>query len=146
MMDTEERSFAYLLDKKGRSYRLSILRDGDFFDAQISWKNTQVAMIRWFIDDSNTLILDDIHIFEPPLMSYKRLLGFIPIWHRKKTFRGLGLGSAMLEFVITQAQKLKVEDIWGLLTQGDKTDTPYLVDLYERHGFTIHDNHIYLSI
>lgn len=146
MMDTEEWSFAYLLDNKGNSYHLSLLRDGDFFDAHVSWKNTGVGLIRWFIDDSNILILDDIHIFEPPLSSYKRLLWFIPIWHRKKTFRGLGLGSAMLEFVIAQAKKLKVEGIWGLITQGDKTDTPYLVDLYERHGFMVSDNHIYKSM
>lgn len=44
MMDTEEWSFAYLLDKKERSYCLSILRDGNFFDAHISWKNTEAVI------------------------------------------------------------------------------------------------------
>lgn len=138
-------TYSYLRDKKNNKYTVSLLRDGDGFDAHISWKNNSVGLIRWYIDDANQLVLGDIIIFDPPLISYKRILCFIPVWYRRKSFRGLGLGSAMLEFVIAQAKNLEVDGIWGIIVPDDPK-TPNLAIWYQRHGFEVDGNQIYRSM
>jgi len=43
----------------------------------------------------------------------------------------------MLEYTIAQAKRLGVVEIWGEITTDDARKTPYLIEWYQRHGFTI---------
>lgn len=53
------------------------------------------------------------------------------------SFYGHGLGSAMLEFLIAQAEASGMMCVYGIINPDDASRTPYLFDFYRRHGFTV---------
>jgi hypothetical protein len=131
----------YLRDNNNTMYQVHIVvQESDYFDADIFWKHSLVGQIKWFIDESNVLELADLVIFDDPINLRRGCLSFIPIFQQpQKKFRQLGLGTAMLEYVIAQAQELGVRGIYGEVTQDDASRTPYLIDWYQRNGFIIGD-------
>jgi hypothetical protein len=54
-----------------------------------------------------------------------------------KTYRGNGLGTALLKQVMATAQDLGIHTIYGSVTQADLDTTPYLLDWYKRQGFQV---------
>lgn len=128
-------------DKQGNVYVVNIVSDdATAFSAYISFGKICVGRINWVIDDNNVMTLADLVIFDRivrrPLWS--RLLPFLT--RKPPNFRQRGLGSAMLRYVISQAEKLEVEAISGFVTSDDLRETPYLLEFYRQHGFTVRHN------
>ncbi len=131
----------YLLDKKKNQYIVHIVsEDTNFFQAYILWKRTHIGRINWLIEDSEMKICDLV-IFDDPVMPRNGLFSFPPFRRPHRNFRALGLGTAMLRFIIERAERLKVNGISGFITPDDERQTPYLLDFYRKHGFTVNISH-----
>jgi GNAT superfamily N-acetyltransferase len=52
-------------------------------------------------------------------------------------YRGLGLGSGLLQELITLAHNYRASVIRGIVRQADLDERPFLLQWYRRHGFTI---------
>jgi len=131
---------AGIKDKQGNVYIVNVVSDSEsIFSASISFDRLSVGRINWVIEDNNVMImtLADLIIFDRssqrPL--WARLLPFLK-WN-PPNFRQRGLGSAMLQYIIAKAEKLKVDAISGFVTSDDLQETPYLLKFYEKHGFTV---------
>ena len=48
-----------------------------------------------------------------------------------------GIGSQLLDMLITKARSEGIAVIYGSVTQDDIENTPYLLDWYQRHGFVL---------
>lgn len=90
------------------------------------------------MSEPQILELADLVIFEQAIVFRRGCLRYIPFLRQpQQNFRHLGLGAAMLEYVIAQAKELGMKGIYGEVTHDDATKTPYLIEWYQRHGFTI---------
>lgn len=127
-----------LFDRNATEYTASLHGNGARADVSIIWKHSWVGRIQWFVDDDNVLQLGNIEIFENPILPRNGLFSLHPFQRPKKNFRQLGLGSAMLGYVIAQAEQLQVKGISGFITAKDAIETPYLFDFYRNHGFVVH--------
>lgn len=129
----------FLLDKHQNPYTLEVVSDnGHLFHAQVFGKRALVGEIKWSMEDSRILELTDIVIFDQPIILgrrwYERLW---PFRRKSRTFRNMGLGTAMLKYVISSAEKNGAEAICGDVTPKDAENTPYLIEWYRKHGFII---------
>ncbi|MBA3920406.1 MAG: GNAT family N-acetyltransferase [Nostocaceae cyanobacterium] len=130
---------AEIKDKQGNVYIVNVVSNSEYiFSAFISFNRLSVGRINWVIEDNNVMTLADLIIFDRrfrrPL--WARLLPFLK-W-KPLNFRQRGLGSAMLHYVIAQAEALNVDAIFGFVTSDDLRETPYLLKFYEKQGFTVH--------
>jgi GNAT superfamily N-acetyltransferase len=128
-----------LYDKQNNVYGISIVaQDHDFFHADILTENALVGQIRWMVSEPHILELADLVIFEQAIVFRRGCLRYIPFLSQPQpNFRHLGLGTAMLEYVIAQAKALGMKGIYGEVTHDDAMKTPYLIEWYQRHGFTV---------
>lgn len=138
-----------LYDKSGESYWLSI--DSDYqsaFSEYVYTEKATVGRINWIIEqETNHMILADIIIFEPPIMRTPLWARLVPFYKwQPPSFRGRGLGSAMLNFVVEQAKKINVDAIKGNMKGDDSESDKYLERFYKKHGFTISGSSIYREI
>mgnify|MGYP003594424609 CR=1 FL=1 len=51
--------------------------------------------------------------------------------------RGHGIGKCLLDEFLKTAREEAISEVWGSVTQDDIQQTPYLLDWYQRLGFTI---------
>jgi len=127
-----------LADKEGRHYQLSI-DDADqwwvlkLFDGlcPIGYANCLYQGKVLFLAD--LCISDDV----PPtgrLACWARMFG---LRLRHKNYRGRGLGSALLGFIIEQARRNGIEHITGKLFPADLTKNPELPTWYRQRGFHV---------
>ncbi len=65
------------------------------------------------------------------------LLGDIVLENLK--YKGQGIGRRLLDAFVKTAQEEGISEVWGSVTQEDIQQTPYLLDWYQRLGFTISD-------
>jgi GNAT acetyltransferase-like protein len=129
---------AQIKDKQGNIHDVNVVSDSEtFFSISISFNRLAVGRINWVIEDNNVMTLADLIIFDRSFRRplWVRLLPFLK-W-KPPNFRQRGLGSAMLRYVIAQAEALKVDAISGFVTSDDLQATPYLLEFYEKHGFTV---------
>ena len=52
-------------------------------------------------------------------------------------FRGNGIGSLLLDRTISESKLRGCREIWGSIIQKDQETTPFLLEWYTRHGFSI---------
>ena len=98
-----------------------------------------VGRINWTISQPGVLTIADLMIFEP--------LDIKPWWARvfhkqPPNYKGRGLGSAMLDYIIESARAIGVSEIRGWMTHEDLKATPYLPAFYRKHGFTVDDDNL----
>lgn len=128
----------YLLDRYGEKYDVDLDEDDISFDARIIWRHSGIGRIQCVVDEKvKVLVIGNIELFEQPLLPRNGILSFRPLQRPKRNFRGRGLGSAMLKYVIAQAERLGVAGISGFITPDDARTTPYLFDFYRKHGFEV---------
>jgi len=53
------------------------------------------------------------------------------------SYRGRGMGSALLRHIIDLAREHSLHRIYGVVVEHDYQAMPYLLDWYARHGFTV---------
>ena len=88
------------------------------------------------------LCLRDLKVYDDAPVSYPvacRILFNILGIRLQANFRGLGIGSRLLNEFIAEARKLGIREIWGSVRDGDTKQTPHLLDFYKKHGFSITD-------
>ena len=134
----------YIEDKHGNQYTVSVTASKTALDAFIIWQNSIIGQIQCVITDANTLEIGNIEIFEDPILPRNGLFSRRPFQRPHRNFRQLGLGTAMLKWVISQADKLGLKEICGFVIPEDAEKTPYLLNWYKKHGFIIADNEEYL--
>lgn len=129
---------SYLFDRYGEKYVVDLNVDDISLDAFIIWRHSGIGRIQCVIDEeANVLVIGNIELFEQPLLPRSGLFSFRPFQRPKRNFRGCGLGSAMLKYVIAQAEQMGVIAISGFITSDDARQTPYLFDFYRKHGFEV---------
>ncbi len=128
---------SYLFDKNNIRYLVNMVAGDSLFEAVLIWEKAIIGRIQYVIEPSDTLNLGNIEIFEDPILPRNSLWSLRPCQRPHRNFRQLGLGSAMLEYVIVQAQLLGVERITGYIILDDASKTPYLAEFYRRHGFNV---------
>ncbi len=130
---------SHLVDKVGRTFDLEVVSEFEnFVHIWVIWNNIHIGEIKYLLHDNNQLELADIVIFDPVITRTSLWEKLLPWLSRTpKSFRGAGLGSAMLEFIIAHAKELKIADIHGDVTAQDVSNNPHLLDWYQRYGFTI---------
>lgn len=129
---------SYLLDRYGEKYDVDLNIDDISLDAFIIWRHSGIGRIQCVVDEEeNVLVIGNIELFEQSFLPRNRLFSLCPFQRSKRNFRGRGLGSAMLKYVIAQAEQLGVIGISGFITPDDARTTPYLFDFYRRHGFDV---------
>lgn len=134
----------YVEDKHGNQYTVSVTKSKTALTAFIIWKNSIIGQIQCVIEQSNVLEIGNIEIFEDPILPRNGLFSRRPFQRPHRNFRQLGLGTAMLKFVINQAERLGLSKICGFITPEDAQKTAYLLDWYQKHGFIIADDEEYL--
>ena len=86
------------------------------------------------------LCLGDLKVDDSAPVSYPLANNFLVDLfgpYKNLNFRGLGIGSRLLHAFINAAKQLRIREIWGSVTEGGVKETPYLLDFYKRHGFSI---------
>ncbi len=133
-------SESLLWDKQNNQYIVD-LRDSDgYIEALVIWKRTIVGRIQCIVEPSKTLFIGNIEIFENPILPRNGLFSLRPFQRPKRNFRQLGLGSAMLEYIIALATRQGMVGIRGEVTTDDALKTPYLIEWYRQHGFSIDES------
>lgn len=68
--------------------------------------------------------------------------------HVEKKYRGSGLGTMLLDRIMSWAGTSGVTKIWGGIVQKDIDESPFLLEWYQRHGFTVEapESHNFLPV
>lgn len=129
-----------ITDRHGTAYRVSVASNGFSVRMTVSRRNTQVGMAQCVISSPQTLTLGDITIYDRVprresliVTTFRRMFRHPP---RTISYRGSGLGSALLEHVKQYARQHGFERITGLAASADTPRTA-LFRWYRRHGFTV---------
>lgn len=129
-----------IYDKFGNPYTISGHLSTSGFVSDVVSELDWVGRINWMTEQADVLLITDLIIFDVPVLLtlQERVSRFIK---RQPThYKGRGLGSAMLNFIITSARAMGVSEINGWITGEDLEKTPYLPAFYRKHGFTVNDS------
>ena len=88
----------------------------------------------------NRLLLGDIFVYDKhplPWSFLNSLLNLFGLPYRKVNFRSLGIGTRLLNYILSKATTAGVREVWGSVTQQDIDRNPHLLSWYEHHGFII---------
>jgi len=128
-------------DDLGQTYQLSLEKmSKDIYYIWVSQQKEHVCKLELKLHMPDTLIWGEIKIrndFEP---CEKIIVEFMRsgIKQRdKKNYRGRGLGTALLKEVIAIARHTGFKRIYGSVMRDDITRIPYLLEWYQRHGFSM---------
>jgi GNAT superfamily N-acetyltransferase len=122
-------------DKDGRPYELTVETTGDMLFLRLRHQGEQVGYANC-VRDGDSLCLCDL-IIEEPIKA-----GLLGSLQRKLTgqpsnYRGRGLGTILLQQVLSTAKETGVKEIHGSIVQDDVDTTPHLLDWYKRYGFRV---------
>ncbi len=128
-----------IYDKWGNAYTVSGHLSSSSFISNVCSETDCVGRINWLIKDG-VLEIADLVIFE--LFDIKRwwVRVFPFLYNPPINYKGRGLGSAMLNFIIESAQAMGMSEIRGRITGDDLKETPHLVEFYRKHGFIVNDS------
>jgi GNAT superfamily N-acetyltransferase len=90
----------------------------------------------------NRLLLGDIFVYDKhpvPWSFLNCLLNHFGLSYRKDNFRSLGIGTRLLNCILSEATTAGLCEVWGSVTQQDIDRTPHLLSWYKRHGFIVSD-------
>lgn len=129
-------------DKHGKEYHVieSDCDSENFRRFNIKFGRCQVGYLNYSFEGDGVLHLDDLHIedaaISPPWFFF---MGgsFPPLCTRTKNFRGCGIGTAMIEFLVNFARANSIKRIEGEVKLHDFKDNQDLPDWYRRRGFTV---------
>lgn len=135
-----------ICDKHGREYFV-IESDCDseqFRRFNIKSGRCQVGYLNYSFEGDGVLHLDDLHIEDAAISPPWFFLDFIfiggsfpPLRWRTKNFRGCGIGTAMIEYLVNYARVNSITRIEGEVKPHDFKDNPDLPEWYRRRGFTV---------
>lgn len=135
-----------IYDREGREYRVieSDCGSENFRRFNIKFGRYQVGYINYSFEGSEVLHLDDLHIEDAAISPPWFFLDFIfiggsfpPQRWRTKSFRGRGIGTAIIDFLVNYARANSIIRIEGEVKPHDFKDNPDLPDWYRRRGFIV---------
>ncbi|NER84208.1 MAG: GNAT family N-acetyltransferase [Leptolyngbya sp. SIO1D8] len=131
-----------LLDKKGRRYTLSIVESDPLLVMQLHHQQLLVGEAKCLRASSSILLLKDIAIaneaIPKPNHDWVRLLQQILGWRPQTiNYRGLGLGSALIRYLIHYAREERFQSLKGQVFRADLENNTKLLQWYQNHGFEI---------
>lgn len=130
-----------IYDKSGVAYTIEGHLSPSVLLSFVIFEGRCVGCINWTISDTGVMTIADLTIREP--LDIKPLWArVLPFLYRKQpvSYKGRGLGSAMLNFIIESARAMGVSEINGWITGDDREATPYLPEFYRKHGFMVKDD------
>jgi GNAT superfamily N-acetyltransferase len=122
-------------DKDGRPYELTIETIGHMLFLRLRHQGEQVGHAQC-VRDGDSLCLGDLMINKP---TQAGLLGSLErkLKGQLSDYRGRGLGTILLQQVLSTAKETGVKEIHGSIVQDDIDTTPHLLDWYKRYGFRV---------
>ena len=128
-----------VFDRRGRRYTFSIVEAHPLLLIQIHQRQILVGEVKCLGHPAGVLEIKDIAIANevspPPPLWVQRLK--LPWRPQPINYRGQGLGSALLSYLIEHARTQGFASLWGEVFRPDVENTPKLLDWYQKHGFEI---------
>jgi len=102
------------------------------------WRGNRVGYA-WCKSDRGRLHISDLHVDDNFQTHVPPLLRLLPPCFRRgnKNFRNNGIGSMILQRVLTESVAAGIDEVWGAVVMRDIDRTLSLLDWYLRRGFTI---------
>lgn len=137
---SDEESVHAISDRFGRVYRLTNRTFGRVWKITVWDEAVPVGMALCVRQTQESLLLSDIQVYCSVALPR-------PWWHvllrlqpERRSYRGRGIGTAMLQFIIGQARREAVQEIEGNLLPLCLREMPNLTDWYRGCGFLVHMN------
>lgn len=130
----------FVTDNHGRRYQIKILENSDhFFIVEVRHQGEYVGIAKCALSLPDTMELSDIKIrddSDPPENIIDHMMKSIPSSKRDaKSYRHIGLGTALLKLVVDHAREKQVKRVFGSIVKKDIDRTPDLIAWYEKRGF-----------
>lgn len=131
-----------IFDKDNKPYTLNVLDDSSSIVIKVYRFNTLIGEVKCFKESLETLYLRDIAIANDAIPNFKNIW----VTPQKKiireqlepiNYRGRGLGSALMSFLICYAAAHGFQALYGNVYQQDLENNPKLLQWYQRHGFQL---------
>ena len=142
LMNMTPKSIVTIYDKQGRDYQIevneheSILLLKVYRSLDCVGLRDMVGHIDCVFESPNEMILGDIY-FENKI-DRNPLRCIYAFFHQEpKSYRRLGLGTAILEFLIKYVKEKGIKKLHGSITQDDLNANPNLTKWYQDQGFTV---------
>lgn len=131
-----------IVDKDNKTYTLDILDNDSAIVIKVYRFNTLIGEVKCFKESPELLYLRDIAIANDATPDFK------DIWvtpQKKITrdqlkpinYRGRGLGSTLMSFLIRYAGSHGFQVLYGNVYQQDLENNPKLLHWYQKHGFQL---------
>lgn len=129
-----------IYDKSGNAYAIEGHLSPSGLISYVCSKKGCVGRINWDTSQPSVMIIRDLIIFEPS-DAKPGWAWLFPFFYKQPTgYKGRGLGSAMLHYIITSARAMGVAEIKGWIADDDLQLTPYLPTFYHKHNFTVNND------
>lgn len=131
-----------IVDKDNKTYTLNVLDDDSSIVIKVYRFNTLIGEVKCFKESLEVLYLRDIAIANDAIPDLRNIW----VTPQKKilqeqpgpvNYRGRGLGSALMTFLIRYAAGYGFQAIYGNVYQQDLENNPKLLQWYQRHGFQL---------
>ncbi len=127
-------------DREGHSYDISISESDPLLLFRLYDRQTLVGEAKFVRESTETVLLGDIAIANEVILTpsnywvaqFRKISGYKP---EPINYRGKGLGSALIKFLIHHAHTLGIRHIYGKVAQQDLENNPKLLQWYQDHGF-----------
>lgn len=129
-----------ITDKYGQEYQVSLVKISDhLYRMKIKQQKEYVGEAKFLLRMPDIMILGDIQIrndFDLPESVIEEIMQRGRKRCEHKNYRERGLGTALLEEVITFGRQTGLKRIYGSAMKKDIIRTPHLLEWYGRHGFS----------
>lgn len=119
-----------ILDRIGTEYHLDVLWNAPLLTIRADWKGVPAGHVYASID-GRLAVLTDIYVEQEAVIRFSLLRKYLGLV-KKKSFRGAGLGTALLKRTIEELRLRGAEEIAGEM----KGDMNFLPAWYRGMGFT----------
>ncbi len=127
------------LSKSTLSREIEIEFSPDCWSFEARWRNLSVGRARC-VQEGASLLIGDLQVYDAchiPWPLANGILVMIGLHRRTRGFRRLGVGTALLNRIISEGAKAGISRLWGNITPGDIGATPRLLDWYHAKGFEV---------
>lgn len=104
------------------------------------WKNQVVVGRAMGLAEGMSLKIADLEVDAECALPWP-IAHSLLVWFgapcRRKSFRGLGIGTALLRHILSEASHAGFTRVWGSITPSDLKKTPHLIDWYRSRGFEV---------
>lgn len=128
---------AFIFDNNGRKYRVVCdeYPDGSF-DLEVRYRSQFVGKVTSTMRENDSVVLEDIYIRDDSVPRGKSaILSSLGPPSKPLSFRGRGLGTALLQRFINYVRSKGLTRVYGSIAEEDLLSRPYLPEWYKKYGF-----------